>query len=88
MNNEWVMTICPLVRVIVIDGLIAMISPGPEDDMAWRNDPGPLSSVLVTGIVAALAGWANRRVRNRALPNAVLSVNSADPDTMDRRCET
>src|SRR5688572_6093341 len=31
--------------------------------IASRNEPGPLSSLLVTGIVAARAPWAARRIR-------------------------
>src|SRR5207302_8288240 len=55
MLRSLVMTNWPLVRVIVpVTPVASMVSPFAAPASAARNDPAPLSAVLLTVIVAAL----------------------------------
>src|SRR5437667_6816843 len=49
-------TSSPLVRLIAPVTANVIVSPSFEPASAWRNEPGPLSLVLVTGMMAAPAG--------------------------------
>src|SRR5262249_12949057 len=69
-TNNW-----PLVRVIVPETTVAsMVSSSLAAASAARREPGPLSSVLVTVMVAASAQ--GRTALARAAQNIVLAVIS------------
>src|SRR6266545_2231109 len=65
----------PLVKPILPDTAKVMVSPSLASASAWRNEPGPLSLVFVTVIVAACARNATAQNRAAAIPaNLILGV--------------
>src|SRR6266508_419796 len=60
----------PLVNTMVPDTAKVMVSPSLMSMSAWRNEPAPLSLVLVTVMVAAFAR--NATAQNRAIAIAAV----------------
>jgi hypothetical protein len=61
----------PLVSPIVPVTAKVIVSPSLASTSAWRNEPGPLSFVLVTVMVVAYTGIAAVQSSNAPIANVV-----------------
>src|SRR5438067_13001898 len=69
----------PLIRVMVPRlGAKVIVSPDEALRIACRNDPGPLSFVLVTGIVVACAGITTAQSSNATIVNIAVRIIESD----------